>query len=121
MHMLSQAILLFTLNLLDAILTIYWVRNGVAEEGNQLMAGLLEMGNTQFLFVKFVVGTIAAFVLWHFRNFRLAKIGLAATLSLYILLMGIHFVTGLSAVGMLSDAFISDFTRWTNAVFASIL
>jgi Domain of unknown function (DUF5658) len=118
MHMLGQAILLFTLNLLDAILTIYWVRNGVAEEGNQLMAGLLEMGNTPFLFVKIAVGTFSAFVLWRFRNYRLAKMGLTFTISIYVLIIGVHFVTGLTAIGLLSDAFFSDFGRWTHSVSA---
>ncbi len=120
MHILGQAILLFTLNLLDAILTLYWVRNGVAEEGNQIMAGLLDMGNGPFLLVKLAVGTIAAFVLWRFSTFRLAKIGLAVTLSLYIALMGVHFVTGLSAVGLLSDAAIANFAKWTHSVFAFV-
>lgn len=118
MHILGQAILLFTLNVLDAVLTIYWVRNGIAEEGNQLMASLLEIGNIPFLLVKIAVGTIAAIVLWRFRNFRLAKIGLPFALSLYILLMGVHFVTGLSAFGFVSETFITDFAKWTKAVFA---
>src|SRR6478672_5689302 len=52
MHMLAPTILLFGLNVLDALLTIVWVRNGVATEGNQLMAGLLDIGNGPFLLVK---------------------------------------------------------------------
>ncbi len=118
MHLLGQAFLLFTLNFLDAVLTIYWVRNGYATEGNQLMASLLDIGDAPFLLVKLAVGAIAAVVLWRFRNLRLAKIGLGVTLAIYIALMGVHFVTGLSAFGYLSDALVNDFTFWTNKIFA---
>ncbi len=118
MHLLGQAVLLFTLNFLDAVLTIYWVRNGFATEGNYLMAILLDIGDTPFLLVKLAVGAIAAMVLWRWRNLRLAKIGLAVTLSIYIALMGVHFVTGLSAFGFLSDALVNGFARWTTEFFA---
>jgi hypothetical protein len=40
-----QPLLLFALNFLDAVLTIYWVRNGFATEGNHLMATLLDIGD----------------------------------------------------------------------------
>lgn len=121
MHILGQAILLFTLNFLDAVLTIYWVRNGIAEEGNLLMAGLLDIGNVPFLLVKIAVGTIAAFVLWRFRNFRMAKVGLTVTLSLYVALMGVHFVTGLSAFGLLSEALIRNISVLAHTTFAFFL
>ncbi len=38
MQLFPQALLLFALNFIDAILTVYWVRNGFASEGNGLMA-----------------------------------------------------------------------------------
>ena len=60
MHLLGQACLLFALNFLDAVLTIYWVRNGFATEGNQLMAILLDIGDVPFLLVKLSIGAIAA-------------------------------------------------------------
>ncbi len=40
MPLATPAILLFALNLLDALLTIVSVRSGVATEGNQQMASL---------------------------------------------------------------------------------
>lgn len=118
MHLLGQAFLLFALNLLDAVLTIYWVRNGFATEGNELMARLLDIGNGPFLLVKIAIGAIASVVLWRWSNLRLAKVGLAVTVSIYIGLMGVHLVTGLSAFGILSDALVNDFTKWTHSVFA---
>jgi len=110
MPLFHQTFLLFALNLLDAVLTIYWVRNGFATEGNHLMATLLDIGDVPFLAVKVAIGAVTAVVLWRWRNFRLAKYGLAVALAVYISLMGIHFVTGLSAFGYVSNTFVNDFT-----------
>jgi len=95
-------ILLFGLNLLDALLTIFWVRNGFATEGNSLMAGLLDMGNAPFLMAKLAIGAITAIMLWRGRNLRIAQYGLTLALTVYFGLMAIHFVTGLSALGYFS-------------------
>jgi hypothetical protein len=111
MPLLHQTFLLFALNFLDAVLTIYWVRNGFATEGNHLMATLLDIGDFPFLAVKISIGAVTAIVLWRWRKMRLAKYGLAVALAVYISLMGIHFFTGLSAFGYVSNTFVSDFTR----------
>ena len=121
MQLSHQSLLLFALNLFDGVLTIYWIHNGFAEEGNQLMAGLLEAGYTPFLAVKLAVGALAAFVLWRYGgNLRLAKYGLTLALAIYIGLMGVHFVTGLSAFGFISDALMSDFADLSHTFFAFI-
>lgn len=113
--------LLFTLNFLDAVLTLFWVRNGFATEGNELMAHLLDIGDLPFLAVKITIGAIAAFVLWRWGNLRLAKYGLALTLTIYIGLMGVHFVTGLSACGLISENILDDAARWSNMIFAFVI
>lgn len=113
-----QAFLLFTLNFLDAVLTLFWVHNGFATEGNQLMALLLDVGDLPFLLVKVGIGAAAAFVVWRWRNLRVAKYGSALALSVYISVMGIHFFTGLSACGVLSDALVNDVSVWSDSVFA---
>ena len=113
MHIIYQTLLLFTLNLLDAVLTIYWVRNGFATEGNHLMAMLLDIGDLPFLAVKIAIGATAALVLWHWGNLRLARYGLAVSLVIYIGLMGVHLFTGLSAFGLLSDNFVHEMTVWS--------
>jgi hypothetical protein len=118
MQLLGPTFLLFALNVLDAILTIYWVRHGFASESNQLMAGLLDMGDAPFLIVKIAVGAVAAIVFWRWRNLRLAKIGLVLSLGVYITLMGVHFFTGLSAFGFLSDSFVNNFSVWSHSFFA---
>jgi hypothetical protein len=120
MQFLIQAFLLFTLNFLDAVLTIYWVRNGFASEGNQLMAGLLDFGDLPFLAVKVTVGAVAAIVFWRWRNLRIAKYGLTLALCIYVVLMGVHLLTGLSAFGFLSETFLSDLKGFSNSVLTSI-
>ncbi len=101
-------ILLFTLNLLDALLTIVWVRSGVATESNQLMASLLDIGNGPFLAVKIGIGLIAATVLFKWGNRPVARYGVAVALAVYIGLMGVHLFTGLSAFGYVSNTFLND-------------
>ncbi len=118
MLFIRSTILLFTLNFLDAVLTLFWVRNGFATEGNGLMAYLLDIGDFPFLAVKIAVGAIAALVLWRWGKLRLAKYGLTLVLMIYIGLMGVHFVTGLSACGLISENFFSDAANWTNTIFA---
>ncbi len=118
MQFLIQAFLLFTLNFLDAVLTIYWVRNGFAFEGNGLMAGLLDIGDLPFLAVKMTVGAIAAIVLWRWRNLRLAKYGLTFALCVYITLMGVHLFTGLSAFGILSETFLGDIAALSHSALS---
>lgn len=84
------------------------------------MAGLLDIGDLPFLAVKVAVGGVAAIVLWRWRNLRIAKYGLALTLAIYVGLMGIHFFTGLSAFGLISDKFFNDFSVWSHTFFAFI-
>ena len=121
MHLFRETFLLFSLNLLDAMLTIIWVRNGVATEGNQLMAGLLDSGDFTFLTAKIAIGTITALVLLRWGNRRLAKYGLAVALAVYISLMGIHLVTGLHAFGYISQTSFSDLEALTGGFLAMVL
>lgn len=99
MHLFRETFLLFGLNLLDALLTIVWVRSGVATEGNQLMAGLIERGDVTFLAAKLAIGLVAAVVLLRWSDLKLARYGVSVALAVYICLMGIHLFTGLSAFG----------------------
>ncbi len=117
MQLIAPTILLFALNILDAVLTIVWVRNGVATESNQLMASLLDIGNVPFLIVKIAIGAVAAIVLSRWGSRRLARYGLAVALAVYIGLMGVHLFTGLSAFGLVSNTFLQDLTGQIFAVF----
>ena len=120
MQLFAPTFLLFALNLLDALLTIVWVRSGVATESNQLMAGLLDIGNAPFLVVKITIGAVAAFVLYRWGHRPLARYGLAVALAVYIGLMGIHIFTGLSAFGYVSNTFLQDLGNLPGQFFALI-
>ncbi len=121
MPLAAPTLLLFALNLLDALLTIVWVRSGVATEGNQLMAGLLDMGDGPFLAAKVAVGTIAAVVLLRWGTRPLAKYGVSVALAVYISLMGIHLFTGLSAMGYISANFIHEVADIPGRIFATLI
>ena len=99
MSTLSKSILLFTLNWLDAQLTIIWVGLGVATEGNGLMARLMEAGNAPFLFTKLAIGAAVAYALYRFSHLALARRGMRLVLGIYLALMFVHAAAGMSALG----------------------
>ncbi|MFT3744433.1 MAG: DUF5658 family protein [Pyrinomonadaceae bacterium] len=118
MQLFAPTFLLFALNLLDALLTIVWVRSGVATEGNQLMASLLDIGNGPFLGVKVIIGLVAAFVLYRWGSRPLARYGLAVALAVYIGLMGVHLFTGLAAFGVVSNTTIQNVSDFHGQILA---
>ena len=121
MHLFRETFLLFSLNLLDAMLTIIWVRNGVATEGNHLMARLLDSGDFSFLSAKIAIGTITALVLLRWGNRTLARYGLSLALAVYLSLMGIHVVTGLSAFGYISKTTIENMQIFADGLLATMI
>ncbi|MEJ7847245.1 MAG: DUF5658 family protein [Pyrinomonadaceae bacterium] len=121
MQLFRGTLLLFTLNLLDALLTIVWVRSGVATEGNHLMATLLDIGDFPFLMVKLLMGAVTAFVLLRWNYIKIARYGLSVALAAYISLMGIHLFTGLTAFGYVSNSALDNLSHWSQAVFAFFL
>jgi len=118
MRLPRRASLLFVLNLLDAFLTLYWVRNGFATEGNHLMASLLDVGDFPFLSVKILVGSVAAFVFFRWRHLRVSYYGTYFTLAIYAGLMVVHLATGLSAFGFISQNFLNDISNWSRAILS---
>lgn len=94
---LAKGILLFGLNLLDALLTIIWVRNDLATEGNALMDYFLQHSEFSFLSVKIIVGTAALLVFYRWAHLKIAQIGVTFACGVYLLLMGIHLLTGIAA------------------------
>ena len=122
MSALAKSILLFSLNWLDAQLTLVWVRKGVATEGNGLMAHLLDMGDAPFLLVKIAIGTFAAYVLYRCSRYKLARRGMTVVLGLYLGLMVIHAATGMSARGWQAPeriiAFLGNLPNTLLAIFS---
>ena len=99
MGKLSKSCLLFTLNWLDAQLTLLWIKLGVATEGNTLMARILEHGDLTFLAAKLTIGAFAAYILYRCAHLPLAKRGLNVVLGIYVILMLVHVATGCVAMG----------------------
>jgi hypothetical protein len=120
MHLFRETFLLFGLNLLDAFLTLLWVRSGVAPESNLLMAGLLEVGDYTFLAAKIAMGTTVALVLLRWGDRRIARYGLSLALAIYVSVMGIHLFTGLAAFGYLSGTVLPEFNRLTERIFVMV-
>jgi len=118
MSALAKSVLLFSLNWLDAQLTVVWVRSNVATEGNGLMARLLEMGDAPFILVKLAVGAFAAYVLYRCSRYKLARRGMTLVLGLYIALMAVHAVTGASALGWHSEKLFAYLGDLPNSVLA---
>ena len=88
--------LLFFLNLVDTVLTIFWVGSGQAPEANHLMATLLDWGVLPFILAKVGMGVFTAVVLLYGSEYRLAKIGVTIALVVYTGVMASHFLTGLA-------------------------
>ena len=99
MDKLSKSCLLFTLNWLDAQLTVLWIRLGVATEGNALMARVLQHGDLAFIGAKLAIGAFAAYVLYRCAHLPIAKRGLNFVLGIYVILMLVHVATGCVALG----------------------
>ena len=99
MGTLFKSLLLFSLNWLDAQLTLLWLHLNIATEGNALMARVLEHGEISFLVVKLVIGASAAFILYRCSHLPLARRGLSAALVVYLALMIVHAATGCLALG----------------------
>lgn len=121
MQLIRGAALLFGLNLLDALLTLIWVRSGVAGEGNQIMARLLEMGDFTFLAAKVLIGLVTVVVLVKWSQLKLARYGLALALAVYTGLMGVHVFTGLAAMGLISAKTIEGVSNWVGVLLAAVV
>ena len=117
---LSKSCLLFALNLIDAQLTLVWIRMDVATEGNALMARVLQHGDAPFLVAKLAIGGIAAYILYRCAHLPLAKHGLTAVLGIYSMLMVIHAAAGCSALGWQTPAMVLAYVGSLPNAFLSL-
>ena len=76
------------LNLLDAVLTIFWISSHQAVEANPLLAELAHRHPLGFVLVKTSLVSLGTLLLWRLRKRPLAVIAIfAAFLAYYFLLM----------------------------------
>ncbi len=119
MGALAKSVILFVLNWLDAQLTLFWVHSRLATEGNGLMSELLKAGDAPFLLVKVAIGAFAAYTLYRCSHLPLARRGMQLVLTVYVALMLVHAVTGMSALGWSRpEAMISYVTSLPYALLA---
>lgn len=121
MASLSKSLLLFMMNWLDAQLTILWVRLNIAEEGNTVMARLLEMGEGPFLAVKLIMGAFAAYVLYRSAHLPMARRGMRVVLTVYGVLMLVHVITAVVALGWHAPAVVLAYFSGLPAALVGLL
>jgi len=76
------------LNLIDAILTLVWVRAGLAREANSLMRDLVDQHAVLFVTIKLGLVSLGSWVLWNRRYHPAAVIAIfVAFLAYYFILL----------------------------------
>ncbi len=88
-------ILLFTFNVLDALLTARALSLGFAE-ANPVMAGLFDMSLPLGMAMKFAIVALGAFALWRFRSVELAVRGMVVLTGCYGAVVIYHLAFQLS-------------------------
>ena len=121
MDALPKSVLLFTMNWLDAQLTLVWLRTNVATEGNGLMSHLISLGDGWFLGTKLAIGAFAAYVLYRCAHLPLARYGMTLALCVYGLLMVVHAAAGCSALGWQGPALIIGYLGGLPKVLLTLL
>jgi len=90
---------LLILNLLDAILTLFWVYSGLGQEMNPLLRDLIENSPIGFVIVKLSLVALGSLLLWRHRERKLAVIAIVLAFLLYYGLLLWH-------IGLLSRILI---------------
>ena len=85
------------LNLLDAILTLLWVRAGLAREANTLIDELVNEHAVLFVLVKLSLVGMGSLLLWRWRHAPLAVVSIFAAFVAYylVLLYHVEYASGL--------------------------
>ena len=85
---------IIVLNLLDGILTLVWVKYGLAEEANLFLRGLVHNQPVTFILLKISVVTLCCLFLWKNRSHPFAEKGLFIVFSIYsaIFVYHLHFL-----------------------------
>lgn len=78
------------LNLLDAILTLWWVTHGQAVEANTLLRDLVVENPLQFVLAKIALVSLGSVFLWRFRTRPLAVIAIFGAFFVYYLVLLHH-------------------------------
>lgn len=80
----------FMLNLVDAMLTLVWIKLGIAVEANPIMAYMLSAGDGWFIAIKIIAIAVACTILSSLKRYRLAKIVAISACALYVAITLLH-------------------------------
>lgn len=83
-------VVILSLNVIDAVVTLFWVSTGRASEANPLMAPLLQGNAVLFVLVKLSLVMLGVLVLWRFRRRRLAVVGIILVFLVYYAALLLH-------------------------------
>ena len=78
------------MNLIDAVLTLLWVRTGFATEANPLLSQIVEEHAFLFVMGKLVLVFLATAMLWRHRQEPLAVVGIFAAFLVYYAVLVYH-------------------------------
>ncbi len=78
------------LNLVDAVLTLFWVGAGFAREANPLMRDLVVHHPVYFAVAKLGLAGLGSLLLWWLRDRPLAVIGIFTAFAVYYLILLHH-------------------------------
>ena len=86
---------ILVLNLIDAILTMYWVKHGLAQEMNPLLANTVLNFPIVFVLIKLSLVGLGVCVLWRNRSNQLAIGAICLALAAYygLFLYHISFIS----------------------------
>ena len=95
LHGIVKSILV--LNLVDAVLTLFWVRSGYATEANTLIDELVNEHALVFVLIKLALVGMGSWVLWNRRRSPAAVVGIFVAFMTYywILLYHLRYAAGL--------------------------
>ena len=87
------------LNLIDAVLTLLWVRLGLAAESNTLIDELVRDNAVVFVAVKLSLVGLGSWLLWNRRQSPLAVVGIFLVFVTYYGIVAYHvqYASGLFA------------------------
>lgn len=88
------------LNLADALLTLFWVRAGLATEANPLLSTIVAEHAVLFVLGKLSLVSLGSYLLWNRRDHPLAVVGIFAVFLTYygVLLFHLHYASNLIAL-----------------------
>lgn len=81
---------IFLLNVLDGLLTVYWIFTGQAVEANPLMDNVLHISPGLFMAIKLGLVALGSILLWRLRSSPVAVMSIFGLFIIYYLLLLYH-------------------------------